>query len=278
MPLIIGNVTDTVVYVYPTYAAALGDLTVGATGFLAYVPATPPPSDIERLTAAPKMLLEALGHLYVVTNRHVVIDVETGMQREAPAIVVRRRDEQRVPIVIAAKDWHTHPDGDDVAVASVPLSSATYIAAAFPTYAFITRSDIEAFGVGPGLDVYYTGRFQTAKDRPSITALRFGSISAMPMPVPHPGFDLDVESLLIEGRARVGYSGSPVVPALQRRPMDRADFLLGIHWGQMREWQEAEITIGTARVHLPEGIMAVAPAWRILEIIDSDHLRGLREI
>jgi hypothetical protein len=81
------------------------------------------------------------------------------------------------------------------------------------------------------------------------------------------------ENFLVEGRARAGYSGSPVIPGLQRHPIRHADFLLGIHWGQLREWQEAEINVGTARVHLPEGIMAVAPAWRILEILETPAAR-----
>jgi hypothetical protein len=99
----------------------------------------------------------------------------------------------------------------------------------------------------------------------------------MPILVPHPGLKLDVESFLIEGRARAGYSGSPVVPGLQRNPLNRADFLLGIHWGQLREWQDAEIEVGRTRVNLPEGIMAVAPSWRISEVLDSPPLRTLRE-
>lgn len=147
--------------------------------------------------------------------------------------------------------------------------------------AFLTREDIERFQIGLGVDIYYVGRFQPSNDSPSITALRFGSISAMPVSIRHPLFGANVDSYLIEGRSRSGFSGSPVVPGLQGHryltesasiSMAYSDLLLGIHWGHLRDVQKGEIVpLGDVRIRLPEAIMAVAPAWRILDILNADN-------
>jgi hypothetical protein len=280
MPLVLGYVTDTVVYVYPSTHAAESDR-AGGTGFLVYVPfddgdAAP------RYVSAPKPLAEASGHFYVVTNKHNIIDPTDSSPLAEPAIVGRRKDQRRQPIPVRGDAWRTHSDGDDIAVAPIELPASIYYGAAFPSSGFVTHDDVSKFGIGPGVDVYYTGRFQPDADVPSITALRFGAISAMPVRVRHPRFNIDVESYLIEGRARAGYSGSPVVPGLVGHRSDAggasvtltySDFLLGIHWGHIREWQKGELTLQSGldiSVNLPEGIMTVAPSWRILDILDSE--------
>jgi hypothetical protein len=103
----------------------------------------------------------------------VVVDLETGIKREAPSIVVRRRDDQVLPIEIPADEWHTHPDGDDIAVAAVALSAATYNAAAFPTYAFLTAATSKLSVLG--LESMFTTRAVFSQERADRASQRFDS-------------------------------------------------------------------------------------------------------
>jgi hypothetical protein len=267
MPRIEDFTSKCVVYVYPNKAAAESDRG-GGSGFITYMPV----ENVPGLVAT---------HLYIATNAHNLAPKE-GSPYPAPAVVARRHDGTRQPVVISASNWHRHPDGDDVALASVDLTLDVYDIAGFDVDSFVTAETIERFNIGIGEDVYYIGRFQPFPDRPSITAVRFGNISAMPVQVRHPRFNRDVESYLIEGRARKGFSGSPVIARLSggretehSRPLidlGWSDYLLGINWGHVGEWvgaklQQGQVKIDPIEVEVNAGIMCVAPAWKIRDLL-----------
>jgi hypothetical protein len=253
MPLVLGLVADTVVYVYPTVAAAETDTGVGGTGFLAYVPSESSGHRLEYLT--PRLLDKVEDNLFVVTNRHVITNATNDELYPEPAIVARRNDGTNTILSIPGTSWRIRTEGDDIAVAPIDLAHSNVQAAAFPSLAFVTREDLSQFQIGIGVGVYYTGRFQSGPGSPSITALRFGNISAMPVTIQHPRFGLGVESFLIEGRARSGYSGSPVVPGLQGHrysdgtatvTLSYSDVLLGIHWGNFANGRRQACGTGQA--------------------------------
>jgi hypothetical protein len=261
-----------IVHVYPSAASASADREEGGTGFLMAVP-------VENVGQ------QVIDHVYVVTNRHVIL------KEPVPAIVLRRHDGHRVPIPIPQESWFVHPTGpDDIAVAALPgIGFTEYDLAAFPVSYCIRRDQLENLDVGLGVDVYYLGRFKADQNAPSITTVRFGSISSMPVMVFHPRFKKEVESYLIEARSRGGFSGSPVVARLEGPLVDKDharsiihlrpdSFLLGISWSHMNEWQAARIR-GAKQdllVGLNAGILCVAPAWRIIDVIMRPELVALR--
>jgi hypothetical protein len=268
LPRIDDEAAKAIVHVYPDMDSAQSDREEGGTGFVMAVPVA---------NLAPLVV----DHTYVVTNRHLIVN------RAEPAVVLRRHDGQRLPIAVPATSWFTHSDGaDDIAVASLPdLSLDEYDIASFPISHCINRDQIAPLGVGIGIDVYYLGRFKAAIELQSITTVRFGSISSMPVMVRHPNFKKDVESYLVEGRSRGGFSGSPVVAMLKGPTVEKDharsiihlgadEFLLGIAWSHMTEWQEARIRGSKAEllVDLNAGMVCVAPAWRIIDILMRQEL------
>jgi hypothetical protein len=273
LPRIGDDAAKAIVHVYPNVQSARADRDEGGTGFVMAVPM----ENVEPLV---------LDHTYVVTNRHVILG------RSEPAVVLQRHDGLRVPIALPASSWLAHPDGeDDIAIAPLPeLSLDEYDIAAFPLTYCITKDKVGGLDVGIGVDVYYLGRFKADRDVPSITSIRFGNISSMPVMVRHPRFKKDVESYLVEGRSRGGFSGSPVVAMLKGPIVDTGhsrsvihlgldQFLLGIDWSHMTEWQEARVrgTAAELMVDLNAGIMCVAPAWRIADILMRDEFVAQRQ-
>jgi hypothetical protein len=160
---------------------------------------------------------------------------------------------------------------------------------------FLTQQAIEEHNIGPGDDVFMVGRFVTHDGRQRNTpSLRFGDISMMPRgPVMHPrGYT--VESFLVETRSLSGYSGSPVCvsvpknilrPARERgtySPREGGFWLLGVDWGHIPIYEnvleknrEDEIPEGWV-VESNSGQMAVAPAWKLKELLDMEELAVVR--
>jgi len=273
MPRIDENTSKAIVHVYPSLGSAQSDREEGGTGFVMAIPL----KDIGN---------SVLDHLYVVTNRHLVLG------HEKPTVVMRGLDNRLIFIEIEQNSWFRHPDGeDDLAVAPLPgLDSTPYDIAAFPISHCIRADQLVGLNVGIGVDVYYVGRFKADRQAPSITTVRFGNISAMPVAVRHPRFKRDVESYLIETRSRAGFSGSPIVANLRGPVVERGHprssihlgsdaFLLGVSWGHINEWQEARIKGADAElaVQLNVGMLCVCPAWRVIDILNRPELVARRE-
>jgi hypothetical protein len=145
--------------------------------------------------------------------------------------------------------------------------------------------------------VFLAGRYQPPNGV-SIPTVRFGNISHTVIDVSD-GSGQTMSSYLVEGRSRGGFSGSAVVvrssvhatafgdqstkpskTLIALEPFDR--WILGVHWGYASEFQEATIQMQRGgigppiRIDINEGIMFVAPAWRILEVLNSDGFREER--
>lgn len=262
---------DCVVYLYPSAEAADVGEAVGGTGFLVWVP------------------LEAnndYGVAYCVTNSHVI--------REAgsPVIRINTEDGGRDIIELEQDHWTRHQDGDDLEVCPIALSNPDYYK--YETLGvdwFVTKDLVGRQSVGPGDDVFMVGRFGTHEGRQRNTPLvRFGNISRMPHePVMH-GRGYTVDSFLVETRSLSGFSGSPVFvyyTSTTQYPEELPDrtegtWLLGVDWGHLPIYEKVK---EKDRKHdVPEGWvvqsnsgqMAVAPAWKLRELLDQEALVAQR--
>jgi len=123
-------------------------------------------------------------------------------------------------------------------------------------------------------------------------SLRFGNISMMPdEPIRHGKYGTYHRSFVAETRSHPGYSGSPVfvylqpfasVPVPSENRMAWRCWLLGIDWGHI----PATVEILKAQSHEPfeylharinSGMITIAPAWHILELMNDPRLVALRK-
>jgi hypothetical protein len=275
MPRIDDQILDCVIYLYPSEASArVGEL-AGGTGFLVGVPSQH----------------EGRVFIYAVTNSHVI--------REAGSPVIRfnamHGDAAILPLV--NESWYHHPDGDDIAVVHIGgLNESILKYRCIPTILFATKETIEKYDIGPGDDVFMVGRFIGHDGRQrNLPSVRFGNISMMPHEnVQHPR-QYGVESFLVETRSLGGYSGSPVfvhIPQGSGRPKDSGSivlreslgpWLLGIDWGhvpifeKVKERDRQTDTPEGYAVQSNSGQMAVAPAWKLQEILNDPRFVNARK-
>ena len=195
-------------------------------------------------------------------------------------------------------DWIHHPSSDDVAIFPLGLSEKFLFSFVLDDM-FISHDVISQYNIGPGDDVFIVGRFvnHEGKQR-NIPSLRFGNISMMPWePIKHPTRGILMESFLVEARSISGYSGSPVfvyIPPFARRPERTSinsqaygPWLLGIDWGHIpvKEVVKEKAAPGEDEREVPEGwwvrynagMMGVLPAWKLLELLNTDDVRISRE-
>jgi hypothetical protein len=282
MPRIPDILLDTVIYLYPTAMDAEGGARVGGTGFLVSVPAS---------TAG------VPAALYAVTNSHII--------REAKSPVVRLNTQQggKEVIPLTCDQWHHHSDGDDIAVCPIGLESDHHrFFALDSTGWFLAKEELDADSIGPGDEVFFLGRYINHEGQQrNLPTVRFGTISMLPYePIEHPRGTL-VDSFLVEARSLSGYSGSPVFlfimpytfrdmewndntagPNRARETRQARLSLLGIDWGHNKDFKP--VLESDKETPLPErwwveqnsGIMNVAPAWKLTELLDEPELVDMR--
>jgi hypothetical protein len=267
VPRIADWLLECVVYLYPSAQDADAGEAAGGTGFLAFVR-----SEVNR----------DYGVAYCVTNSHVI--------REAgsPVIRLNTKDGGRDVLALEQDDWIHHPDGDDLAVCLVALSNPDYYHySVIETDMFVTKEFMERQNMGPGDEVFMVGRFGTHEGRQRNTpVVRFGNISMMPWePIMH-GRGLTVESFLVETRSLSGFSGSPVFVYHTPHTPYPSDFpdreegiwLLGVDWGHLPIFENVKEK--NRKDDVPEGWvvesnsgqMAVTPAWKLQELLDTEDL------
>jgi hypothetical protein len=234
-------------------------------------------------------LQNLMWHSYFVTAAHVV-------RGGCLAIRVNTRGGDIDIVETRLESWHFHPDGDDIAICGIDLDLLRQKARMMPASMLLTHQDIKDVNVGPGDDVVVLSRFMSHDGRQTNTpSVRYGNIAMMPQePIQHPT-GLLVESFLVESRSLGGASGSPVLlflPATDRlfgrggeQHKNTAFWLLGVNWGHLNlNDQYFERVVDQTgkphpdswRVRVNTGIMAVAPAWKIRDIIDLPELAARR--
>ena len=271
MPRIPDEFLQCAIYLYPSVRAAEQGESAGGSGFLVHVASNNP----------------GWGFVYAVTNSHVI--------REGASSVVRMntKDGRLAVLEVEVDRWTHHPEGDDLAVTPIPLTSAhNYMAIDRSTW-FVTPQFMVEKHVGLGDEVFMVGRFVNHEGRQTnAPSVRFGAIAQMNRePIRHPrGFDQ--ESFLVEARSLPGYSGSPVflyIAPFSSHPTQRGISgrwtirLLGVDWSHINH--ALQVLDGAGKppsdergqaaglhVNTNTGMMGVIPAWRLSRLLDDDGL------
>jgi len=270
VPRIDDQILDSVIYLYPNTQDAQNAEAAGGTGFLVAVPSEKHSNVI---------------YPYAVTNSHVI--------REAASLVIRFNAIAGDTAIVPTQPdhWVHHPEGDDIAVAHLGSINQSIIRfKCIHLNMLVTDQIMEAQNFGPGDDVFMVGRFirHDGKQR-NLPSVRFGNISMMPHEKIMHYRQYEVESFLIETRSLSGYSGSPVfvhIPPATHRPGDKAGitlgramgpWLLGVDWGHYPIYEnvkESDRTTNVSEGYIVEsnsGQMAVAPAWKLRELLDQER-------
>jgi hypothetical protein len=233
--------------------------------------------------------LEECSHIYVVTNKHVIVG-----QPSCPVVrmnLINPSDDFERTIVLDFKqaDWVTDPT-NDLAVCMLPPDFNTPIAefSVITRDFLLTRKQFVEEDIGPGDDVVYVGRFAGhAGKYENMPSVRFGNISMNPNEREPITYDIDSYTrtsqvgFLVEARSRSGYSGSPVFTLNQhvvnnkRAVLPMMDMrLLGVDWGHVPErvrlldFRGDPLKEGHI-VQVHAGMMGVVPAWCLLDLIDT---------
>lgn len=279
MPSIPVSLKRSVFYLYRDKESAHKNEAAGGTGFFLFMEST-----------------TGKKSFYAITNRHVI---EKGL---APVIRVNTFDGGFDTIPLTIYDWFNHPDGADVAVASIEFDNGLLEFSAVPYSILITKKLIDSSLIMLGEDVFMLGRFtHYAGKLTNIPTARSGIISAFPdSSEPMPVRDMKPqEAFLIEMRSLSGFSGSPTfhilpifdfaealkitmsgiynieVPVHQRNyATENYLWLLGIDSGNFPMYENViekidgkeEKTNFKAMNH--SGFSIVIPAWKIAETLN----------
>jgi hypothetical protein len=233
--------------------------------------------------------LEECSHIYVVTNKHVIVG-----QPSCPVVRMNLRNpsddfERTIVLDFKQADWVTDPT-NDLAVCMLPPDFNTPIAefSVITRDFLLTRKQFVEEDIGPGDDVVYVGRFAGhAGKYENMPSVRFGNISMNPNEREPITYDIDSYTrtsqvgFLVEARSRSGYSGSPVFTLNQhvvnnkRAVLPMMDMrLLGVDWGHVPErvrlldFRGDPLKEGHI-VQVHAGMMGVVPAWCLLDLIDT---------
>jgi hypothetical protein len=292
MPRINEQLLDSSIYLYNSVKAAEDGDQIGGSGFIVHVPTK----------------YERWVHPYAVTNKHLI---DGGFH----VLRLNTIEGGINTIESEPESWRLHPDGDDIAVLPLELDGLSLKWLSIPTTQFISRDIIENYRVGPGDEVFLIGRLVTMAGRQKNSpVVRFGNLSMMANPdepiVRSDGSEQ--ESFLVDCRSLSGFSGSPVfvtttqyydeshLPKVLESgepiPGDPPNststgiratlvstqgtfgpWLLGIDWGHVPLWKP--VYEGQRKTDYQAdantGIACVAPAWRILDVLNDKEL--LRE-
>jgi hypothetical protein len=279
---------DGIVFIYPSEADALAGAPYGATGFLMQVN----PSE---------GLPPAAGHLYIVTNAHVI---ESGGEFVRFNIKAGGVSVQQIP----HDGWFLHPDGDDLALAPVGPPDALQTANV-PFEMAATPDLFETQILGPGDEAFFIGRFVNRDGKSSnIPTARFGSIAQVGGdPIYQSGRGFRQDSILVECHSLSGFSGSPVFAyraanirtganlvasthlrsapddSLWVHPQLAQVYLIGVDWGS-DPWTADVRDKGTDKpvrneyVRASSGMACVVPAWKLRGALDHPDLIEFRRV
>ncbi len=236
-------------------------------------------------------------HVYAITNRHIVKEMKGEDQKLF--IRVNMIDGDIDFLEIEPHSWVFHDLGHDLAICPVPVVFGKHRVEVFPHNQLLKESNVEEIDLGVGSEIVTFGRFKTHEGKQqNIPVARFGYISMMPIePIYNKYLQINQESFLVECHSASGYSGSPVtvtVGLTRHEPEipspgkstkiihEGRTFLIGIVWAHMDEYtrvvdKQDNVINDEWYVKYNTGMMAVVPAWRIIELLESDELAQKRQ-
>jgi hypothetical protein len=250
-----------VVFIYPSELAAKEGKEAGGSGFLVNFPT---PS-------------EHKDRVFVVTNRHVIEDLE------APVVRVNREDGPCDPIITNKDRWKVHPDRDDIAAIEFHQLNSEHSVRWVDFRTALPGHATQDFQIGIGDTVAMLGRLigHDGKVRNSPVA-RFGTIAMMPGDKIKNSFGADRETYLIECHSIPGFSGSPVFLFLNATTRSIGGhllagigpWLLGIDWYHANNLErvrdgKGEVLDNGWFVKSNTGVAGVIPTSRILQLLNS---------
>lgn len=273
MPRIVSRHERSIAFLYRTREEAEERRELGGTGFI--VGRSLAKSD--DLYGAP----HCAG--YLVSNRHVVHDGGACV-----ASVAKSSGDGNEILDIDQNDWIAHPDGDDIAIASLSgYATGTMSRHLIHENEFLTRETLRELDVGNGDDIYMIGRFVGLDGKTTNQpAVRQGSISISNASIYVNREKRYQEGYAVEMRSRGGFSGSPVfvyrtemgkmpgrvAPETANKVSAKGtsfaffqsdlNALLGVNWGYILN-ENGDNTF----------MNGVVPAWKISELLDVPELK-----
>jgi hypothetical protein len=264
MPRISDEFLGSVAYIYPSVATAKRGEHIGGSALL----------------AACRLSDESpYAQLYVITNRHVIEDLNS----RTIAIRFNSADGKTNVIQTASSVW-IKSFGDDLAVLPIDLSNSDCKGTVIPDSIFLTENLVGLYDIGPGDETFMVGRLITHDGKQQNTPLvRFGNISMMPLEPIH-SKDGDQIAFLVECRSLSGFSGSPVfvwIPAGSWRPTHQpferlhGPWLLGINCGHITLPEKIRSLSSGKQISVEEhsAIEVVVPAWKLQELLNQESLK-----
>jgi hypothetical protein len=278
MPRISDMLVKAVVYLYPSMADAENAVVDGATGFFVGVPFEQKINDV------------LYQHIYLVTNEHVA-------SKGIKAARLNLKDGTSQCGLISDDAWLFHPDGDDLAVASVHINLEVFDQLYVPSSMFLTKEFIAEHDIGLGDEIFMVGRFKYHEGRKrNNPSARFGNIAQMPdegLSVKRTAnYTALQEAFLVEMRSIGGYSGSPVfiyLPPLthrmtkEARPLSSAFYtkLLGVDFGHLPTQEPIKDDKGNKvngwHVEGNSAMSGVIPTWKLQELLNLPELEKKRK-
>jgi hypothetical protein len=269
MPRVNDELPWVVAYRYPSKQDALDGSKAGGTGFIV------------------RLQTSAMFYEYVVTNRHVIEDLDARFVRFNTHIK---------KLEVFEGEWELS-ETDDLAAWELPLHRAHLHYRSIGTDWLLTKEDAECLRVGIGDDLFMVGRFINHDGKlGNIPVVRFGTIAMMPEePIIADGKAQD--SFLIEIRTIPGFSGSPVfihMPWAERKkdrkfkpnPSERHflesyDYLekcLGIEWCRVKgETAKMPLINGASfDIQVTSGMSGCIPSWKILDFLATNRTFAMR--
>jgi transposase-like protein len=269
MPRIDEDTQHCVIYLYRSAEDAWAGKCAAGSGFL---------MALDSATEPERRLLYAITNSRVIKSGYPVIrsDSMTGN------IHLFEKDK---------KDWVHHPDGEDVAACLLGLATEYPHLKHYHLKRFLTGELMDQLRIGVGSDLFLMGRQITSRDvqchspfsRPGKLAMfdhpsgkRAGKVSrecfhvTVFVPGEHSGAPVFVEPDNVLGRESPELSGGITVP-----------WLLGIDQGLHQRYEPVIDAQGKYhprrwKVRSPYGVVAVVPAWRLRELLETEEFKEAR--
>jgi hypothetical protein len=241
---------------------------------------------------------------YLITAKHIADGIEAAGSEFY--VRINSRKTGRAEDILVGSRWYRNPRDPDADVAAMPVTvTPEFDALCIPTDMLLRdRRECWSMGIGIGDETFLIGLFAHLKGRGRNTPVaRIGNIAMFPdqkiAVADHSGTRTDIEAFLVETRSIGGLSGSPVIARrsiniegirhtetgepMQILVHSAACYLIGVvaaHW----DIDPEDIGNSTPRLVNAKkepgvnfGFAVVVPAGKILDIIEGEELRRMRE-
>jgi hypothetical protein len=159
MPRIDDDCLQCVIYLYPSAADAKQGTHAGGSGVILGI----------------RSGVGGRDHIYAVTNSYVI------REGRSPVIRLNRKDGGFEILDLNQQDWVDHADSGDLSICALDIPIAVGYTA-IPDTLLCDHEHIRKYNIGPGDEVFMTGRFVNHEGRQkNLPMVRFGNISMLPL-------------------------------------------------------------------------------------------------